>query len=116
MKLMGDWNLRRLLWIPLVILCVLHGSLMEKWMSHWGFFGAILHWFQTFGDPISAAAGVDLMALMIFVFAWMVYRDQGWTRAIFLSLVPYIVFPSIGILIYLMMSEKNLPGEKAREK
>jgi hypothetical protein len=87
---------------------------MTSWVPAWGFFGGIVHWFRTFIDPISFAAGFDLMAMMVLTWMWMWRREGRWTRALTITVIPYIVFPSIGLLLYLMISERTLPGETSQ--
>src|ERR1700729_2012213 len=103
---------KRVLGILLLFCCAVHGVLMSRWMNLWGFWGAILHWFETFRDPISAAAGFDLVLCMIFVFIWMYVREGRWTLRLTIVLIPFIVFPAIGTLLYLMMSAQSLRGSR----
>src|SRR5258708_22022331 len=106
-------NLRRMLWIPFLLIALFHAYLMIQWMSRWGFVGAITHWFQTFEDPISAAAGLDLIGLMTMAFALMIFREGRWTRTLTVVIIPFVVFPSLGLLLYLIISERTLPGENS---
>lgn len=104
---------RRWLWLPTVLIGILQCLLMIRWVGQWGFFGGILHWFDTFRDPISAAAGIDLMALMVMTFTWMRWREGHWSKTLGIVLLPFIVFPSLGLLLYLIISEKTAVGENS---
>jgi predicted PurR-regulated permease PerM len=106
--------MRRWLWAPLLFVGGFHGYLMTQWIPHWGFFGGIAHWFATFSDPISAAAALDLMGLMVIGFVVMYLRERKWTRALSIVVIPYIVFPVFGAVLYLMISDQTLPGENRR--
>ncbi len=88
---------------------------MLRWVERWGFWGGLAHWFETFSDPISAAANIDLIALALFVGVWMIVREKGWSKVLSIILIPYILFPSFGYLLYLIMSDKNLPGDNLRD-
>ncbi len=94
---------------------LMHAYLASQWISIFGFLGGIMHWFETFHDPISFAAGFDLMVLMILTAIWMIYREKRWTWALTISVIPFIVFPAIGFFLYLIISDKSLPGESRPE-
>jgi CHASE2 domain-containing sensor protein len=107
-------HLRKIIWGGIVVLGIGHGLLMVEWAGRWGFFGGLMHWFDTFVDPVSAAAGLDLIALYLIVAGWMLYREKGWKPVHSIILIPYFLFPSLGLLLYLVLSSTPLPGEKSR--
>lgn len=102
---------RRLLQIALVGFGAVQAWLAARWIPRWGLFGAGTHWFETFSDPISATAGIDLLCLSLLVWLWMLRRETRWSRAMSLSFLPYMVWPSIGLVVYLLASDKPLPGD-----
>jgi hypothetical protein len=109
-------KLRQFLIVPFLACAVGHAILCSRWIKIWGFWGSLLHWFETFSDPISAAAGLDLMVLMVVVGLWMLYREGRWNRLITFIFIPYLIFPAPLFFLYLMISKKSLPGESAKAR
>lgn len=104
-------RVRRLLQLALLVFCAVQAWLASAWLPRWGVWGSFLHWFETFEDPVSATAGIDLLCLSLIVWLWMLRRERGWTRAMTISLLPYVGWPSIGLLVYLLASKQPLPGD-----
>lgn len=103
---------RRLLQLALLLFSAVQGWLASQWIPLWGVFGSAGHWLETFADPISATAGIDLMCLSLLVWVWMLKREGRWSSAMSWSFLPYMVWPSIGLVVYLLTSEKPLPGDE----
>ncbi len=108
-------KIRMILITVLLLFSIIQIIIMQKWIERWGFWGSMSHWFETFEDPISAAANLDLVLLALTVACWIVWREKGLNKTVALMVLPYVLFPSLGLLLYLIISDKSLPGESLRE-
>lgn len=91
----------------LAVLSIVQGWLTVQWVGKWGFWGAIVVWLSSAKlDPIYATGVLDFLCVMAFVGIWLLhdYRIRaGRVSPRFLAwCFFYLIYPSLGILAYVL--------------
>jgi len=104
----------RLALILLVIELPILLWLTIEWSRLHGFFGGILFWLRQGAlDPILLAAEIDFLVLLALVGLLELhdYFNRGGKVGVFFLLwcILYLVFPSLGLLVYLLFLRPKTP-------
>lgn len=102
---------RALLWIFLLTETPLQAWLCYRWTEKHGFWGGILHWLEGVArDPVEAAAVIDFVLFIAWVGIWLL-KDYPRERSkkspgFFAWCALYLVWPSLGLMIYFLFIKK----------
>lgn len=89
----------------------MHLALAWKWSIKHGFLGGVLYWLNSFRqDPVMASAVIDFCVLIAILGMYLLSRIPNADRrgvAFYLGCVLYVVWPSLGFMIYLLKYENT---------
>jgi len=87
------------------------GWLCTQWVALHGFWGALLYWLKTYSqDPVLAAAVIDFVvaiAVMGILLLNRIPTEEKRKPLFFVWCAVYLVWPSIGLLLYLTWASRR---------